>query len=382
MKKELTIAFLMVGLTVGLSSTVTADEEETSVDVEISGVTQLDVRPSSLEYTGANDNDALSPGDARVVSDEGYEHIEVENIGSERIGSIYAQGTMHTEQPFGTLTEGDEDPQHNTGNFVTLSLDTAQDYGFDSELSDVTTMTHLNRVEYYEDNPPTYIQTLDTGDEYDFEDGETTEDVSTEPEVGRFRVGGAEYFFVQFETTSEEVLLIGDAPHTSTVLGTTDFTNDGDNFSEEILETEAGISNVFRVTEQDFVDFNTGGSTYDGQSLIEGRSVVDDSDLDDYDLSDIDAETREYNLYVDTSNGQIIRTRFNVEQQLPDGDSTDETSTGAQEFILDASSESESLQPGQNFPINFGVQVPLGVDENAIEEGTVTVISETYSDSE
>lgn len=389
MKKELTIAILAVGLTIGMASLATAEtlEQETEVDVEISGVTQLDVRPSSLSYTDTEDTDALSPGDARTVSDLGFEHIEVENIGSERIGNIYAQATMHDQQPFGTDTDADGNLVHNTGNFVTMSLETANraSYDFGGELSDVDNMHYLNRVEYVEDNAPTYIQVED-GD-FDYGEGQ---DAVDEADVGRVRVGGAEYFFVVYTLDSDGTYMaIGNAPHTSTVLGTTDFTSDGDGYSvEELDSSDTSVSDLSKISSQRFVTFDTESEDYVGQDLIaDGDALIDPEDDsettgegdDEISASDITAEVRNYNLYYDEEDNFLVRSKFNVLQSAPDEDWTaDEDASGGQEYILEADSISESLQPGDNFPINFGVQVPQGVDQNAIEEGTVTVISETF----
>ena len=366
-------ALLVAVLAVGLAATGAAEEsdEETTVDVEVGSVTELDVRPTSLDYTDSEED--LEPGDMRTESDLEFEHIEVENIGSNEIGNIWTEANMPTEDPF-----GDEEASHNTGNFVTVSLATAQDesYGFGGELSDTEEMHYLNRVEYFEETAPTYIQTLEEGDEY----AGTGDDVNTEPEVGRFRVGGAEYFFVYFETANDQILLIGDAPHTSTDLGTTDFTNEGDDYSEELLtnsDDETEITGVYQVTEQDLVDFDTDSEDFEGQRLIEdGNENFDDLEIDP---EDIDASVREYNLYVDSNDDFVTRTRFNVEQQNPEeNERTALTTSGAQEYFLDASSSSESLQPGENFPINFGVQVPLGVDAGDIDSGSVTVFSEAF----
>lgn len=389
MKKELTVALLAVGLTIGLASSVTAQSsQQTDVDVEISGVTQLDVRPSNLAYTSSGQGDALAPGDSRITSDGGFEHIEVENIGSERIGTIYAQATMPDEQPFGTYTSDPEnDPVHNTGNFVTMSLDLANNggYGFGDELSSADTMHHLNRVEYFEENPPTYIQTIEPSDSNNFD--QTSSEV-TSVDVGRFRVGGADYFFVIYgQGTGDDQILIGNSPHTSTVRGTSDFTNTGSDYSTEALSSAPDTSGVFQVTGQDFVSFNTSDGNYTGQTLIDGgNEQISGTEL----ATNISAEFRSYNLYVVPGQDYITRTRFNVQQQSPGYNSSenegtsnyqfqDESGTGEQEYILQAGTEGEALQPGQNFPINFGVQVPNGVDQTAIEEGTVTVVSDTYN---
>ena len=381
MKKELTIGLLTVALTIGLASTVTAQtlEQQSDVDVEVSGVTQLDVRPSSLAYTGSGQGDALEPGESRTVSDNGYEHIEVENIGSERIGTIYAQATMPTEQPFGTLTQDTStDPVHNTGNFVTMSLDTAQSYSL-SGLSEIDEMHHLNRVEYFEDNYPTYISVDNVDDDYNSTGTNyQVEDVS----VGRFRVGGADYFFAVYEGSSDASLRVGNTPHTSTQLGTTDLSSDGSDYTsyDDLGTLQAG--DAYRVDNQEFVSFDTSASgDYDGSALVsDGSADFSSANISE---SDSDVDVRNYNLWVDPTNGYIVRTKFNVEQQSPDNgadwNSSSQT-TGAQEYIFDAGGTvGNALQPGQNFPIDFGVQVHLGTDQNAIEEGTVTVISDTYN---
>lgn len=384
MKKELTIGLLTVALTVGLASTVTAQtSQDTNVSVDVSGVTQLDVRPSSLSYSNVAGNDnlnALEPGESRTTSDEGFRHIEVENIGSQRIGDIYAQASMPTTQPFGTDATSVDAP-HNTGNFVTMSLDGANNasYNFGSQLSEVEQMHYLNRVEYFEENPPTYIQTESPGNTWEDGAGNTisTDGVS----VGRIRVGAADYFFVVYETdTAGPEVVFGNSPHTPTQRGTTDFTNDGSNYQTiDLSSSETSTSGVYQMNSATFVDFDTSDGNYTGQSVIGGDPLA--SQLSSELETNLSASTRDYNLYFDLNDGFVTRTKFNVQLESPDESYQleDDAGTGAQEYILNANSESEALQPGSNFPINFGVQLPSGVDSNAIEEGTVTVISNTYS---
>ncbi len=387
MKKELTIGLLTVALTIGLASTVTAQDssQETNVTVDVSGVTQLDVRPSSLSYTDVAGNDsleALEPGQSRSTSDGLFSQIEVENIGSERIGNIYGRATMPTQQPFGTDV-ADGGANHSTGNFVTVSLDTANEgrYRLSDVVPNIENPHHLNRVEYFEENPPTYIQT-----ESDTFGGEAVQN----QEVGRFRVGGAEYFFVIYETdASNGTLVIGDTPHTPTEIGTTDFTDGGSDYSTTSLDfsstaTGAG-SNVARVQSQEFVKFNTSSDSYDGEDPLLADGSAEETNYNS--LDDISGTVRTYDLYVSkTSNGigsndgYILRSKFNVAPLAPDEDWTGNSNrgSGALQSFLYAGNENEALQPGENFPIDIGVQVPLGVDQNGIEEGTVTIVSDTF----
>lgn len=387
MRKQLTIGLLAVAITLGMASVTAQGVEETgsqeaNVSVGVSDITAIDVRPSNLDYN------SVTPGEERTSSAGGYEHIEVENIGSARVETIYAQGTMPTEQPFGTDASADTPAQHNTGNFVTMSLEDASGYGI-SGLSGEKTPHYLNRVEYFEENPPTYITTDEQDD--DFNISATSSFEVSNVDVGRFRVGGAEYFFAVYEGGSSQIgLRIGNTPHTSTQLGTTDLSSDGDDYTEYETEQDSDLSggsldgSVYRVSEHDFVSFNTSSdSNFNGDSLIEdGNAFADGADITD--SSNLDgAEKRNYNLYLDTDDGSIIRTKFNVEQQSPDYDSdgpgwqqSDASGTGVQQYILDADgSDSDALQPGENFPINFGIQVPQGVDQNAINDGTVTLIA-------
>lgn len=383
MKKELTIGLLVAALTIGLASTATAQEETSDVDVEVSSDVAIDVRPSALDYTSTDDFDALNPGAERRVSDEGFEHIELENIGSESLDEIYAQATMHDEDAF-----ANPDNDHNTGNFVTVSTETATSESYDiGGLNDFEEHLHVNRVEYYEDNPPTYLSTLEEGDTI-VDDGDADLFDVDDIDVARYRVGGAEYFVVVYSDSNngEVAARIGDTPHTSTELGTVDFTNEGTDYTQEDgLETENPTADVFRITGQDLVSFDE--NEFEGGSLInDGNADLGDSELDEEDDS---TEVREYNLYLDQDFGQTIRTNLNVALDSPQTDeegdpewSLSEETTGAQTYIVDASNdENDALQPGENFPVDIGVQVPLGVDQTTVTPGTVTILASEFEDT-
>lgn len=377
MRKELAAVLFTVALVSGAAAQVTNTENQnTNVTVSVSDVTALDVRPSSLSYTG------ITPGADESSSDNGYEHIELENIGSARIGEIYAQGTMPTTQPFGTDATLDAAP-HNTGNFVTLSLATAnsENTSYDtSGLSGIETPHYLNRVEYFEQEYPTYIDVNDDSDNL------VTSNIDsgiTEVNVGRLRVGGAEYFFAVYETSSDVGIRIGNTPHTSTQLGTTDLTNDGSDYTTYDTggDLTEGDGDVYISGSTQLASFDTTTNEFTGQSLISNGSVDNTGALSD-------VETRTYDLLIDTTNEFVMRTKFNVEPEIPGGFNSSATGgegpsnwdqasnvNKAREYILDAGTQSDAMQPGENFPINFGIQVPQGVDQNAIEDGTVTIFA-------
>ena len=385
MKKELTIGLLTVALTVGLASMASAEDiedQETDVDVTVDTVTQLDVRPSSLSY------EDVAPGSEARSSQNGFEHVDIENIGSTRIREIYAQATMPTDQPFGAT---EDSVLYDTGNFIQLSLETAESQGVSgladsveqASGSDEYVPHYVNRVEYFEENPPEYITVdEDAG-------GDDAEQV-----IGRFREGDVEYFFQLSQdgagdgTENEEMeLRIGRAPHTSTQLGTVDF-EDGDfvAFDEDgDFEQSTGAGDEYMILDERIrlVSFDTDDEDYTGDNLLNDDMTIS-SEAENLDNSRV----TEYDLFIhpqdgDTGNedsAHILRTSYNTEPVSPaelnesgEGSTLDSTEVGsAQQYILDASSAGNQLQPGQNFPVNIGVELPQGVDQNAIENGAVT----------
>lgn len=390
MKRQLALTTFAILLTIGMISTATADEE-TDVTVEVDEEVQLDVKPDNLDFTasGPEEESELSPGEQREISDEGFEHIDINNIGSQRLDNIYAEAETPAEQPFGT--DGDT-VLHNTGNFIALSLETVNTEtfrdGLETGVSGQEDFHLLNRVEFFEDNPPEYIQTQegagDLGD--DQGDGESG-GINVDPEhthVGRIRVGELNYFFVVYEEETTElenpdqvVVAIANTPEAPSEIGTYDFTEDGDDFS--VFEASSSSSDIAIIDQsQEFVN-PVGVDTEDvaGETLREGDEAVDTSSLTG---ESSDYEVRSYNLYNDfNGNGAMHRTRFNVDVESPSGSSYGTNTDQAQEYILDSNgNQDEALQPGENFPVDFAVQVPNGVDAEAVDPGTVTLNAEAF----
>ena len=359
MKKELAVAFLALGMILSIGSAAADKTQDSTVDVNVSKVTQLDVRPSTLSY-GTGDSADLEPGNDLEVSDNGYGALEISNIGSEEIAEVTAEATMPSNQSFGRegISSVGTGEQHDTGNFVTVSTETADDAQYNiptGALAEIPNMTYLNRAEFVEESPPTYIQTNDASDSID-PDSFTTE----EPEVGRFRVGGAEYFFVYYSSGSGDwTLRIGETPHTSTQLGTVDFTNEGTDYVS-YTDGDTDVTSVseggFRVDGHEFVSFDEGDSSFTGQSLLDGDTANATA------VSAVaGTEVRNYNLFLnfaeeELSEHHIVRTSVNTNVNNPVSDNDyGATTSGAQVPIFSTGTEDEQGGERQSFTIDIGV---------------------------
>lgn len=333
-------ALLVAVLAVGLAATGAAEEEEESdVDVTVSSDTAVDVRPTSLDYSG-------EPGDFNSTDADGFTAIELENIGSESIEQIHAEADMPSSNPFGT----GEDDAYNAGNFIKVSTETGSDIEDGVTDSDEDRAFHfLNRLEFAEEDVPSYIQTLD---EEDF-DEEVSADTSG-VDVGRFRAGEEEFFYsIYYEgdgsnacSGDDAEMWVGTDEHTPTDLGTFDFT---DSEAEDVE-----VYDIVNVDGQD--ELGAAGSTVEvGDEEYTVYTYCDDNDEDP---------------------GHTIRTRFNVEVTSPVIDSTideNDDEIGPSRYVLNT--QNEPLEPGASFPLDIGVEVPLGVAEGDMEQGTVTVLA-------
>jgi len=390
-------------------------EQKTDVSVTVDSQTQLDVRPSFLSYS------SVAPGEMKETSDneQGFSTIVAENIGSQRIKKITAESTMPRTNPFGDVLTGsstsDYEQTHDTGNFIQLGVQSANDLTSvtDEVASQVNSNDayngypphYVNRVEFFEENYPDYIEVDSTGT--------FGEDFL----VGRIREGDVEYFIeVKLDDTSDPVVSevrIGSAPHTSTQLGTTDFrssSNGGTETGEVIVIDSSTISDDSGNSNYDVLDnalrlvsFNTEAesTSYSGESLLQAGTsgslateVASGVTLGDYD----NAKVTEYSLFIHPQNNTVsvdgsdveevphmFRTRFGEdidspsEQKTTGTFSTIGTVASGQEPIFSGSNTEDQLQPGQNFPIDVGIELPQGVDQAAITEGSVTLFATTGS---
>ena len=357
------------------------------------------MRPSQLSY-----ND-VAPGELEQVSSngQGFEHVTVENIGSERISTITAEATMPEGNPFGNRLESDGTftQTHDTGNFIQLGLSTANTLADSSSglaTSTLATSTntedsysgfgphYVNRVEFFEENPPEYINPASTENSF---------------HIGRFREGDVEYFFqVNYNPSASDPsvnkIIIGGAPHTATQLGTTDFTSDGAD-KDELVTINSVSTDGTQSDAYDYVDnairlvsFNTSEASYDGSALIQSGSTGSlASEATSSATGLAGSKVTEYGVFVapeEIDNGanpndpaHIYRTRYGQGISSPTGNTTATSTTSGQVPLFDSGTEENQLQPGQNFPINIGVELPQGVDAQAIEEGSVSFFATTGS---
>jgi hypothetical protein len=391
MNDKITFAVLAASVLM-IMGTATA-QQKSDVNVTVGEDVQLDVRPSTLSY--GEDSNALEPGDNETVSDEGFEQIELSNIGSQEIGNIYAEATMPSNRTFGAtgLNTGE---RFDTGNFITVSTEEAQGSEYDltdGAIANLNDPHFLNRVEYASQTPPSYLSTesAEEGDSVDVAGSFTI----AETEVGRFRVGGAEYFWVMYlgtedgtGGTNDWLLRIGETPHTSDSLGTVDFTNEGTDYvsiADDATDTDTTNpgESAARIDSVDLVSFDTSASgNYSGQTLLDGQSAVGSTTLNEV----AGTQVRDYNLYLDFASSEdtedyILRTSVNTHPNDPVSDLDIETAqtSGDMAPIFSSSNEDEKLQPGQSFPLDIGVQLPLGVAQDRITEGKVSVTASASS---
>lgn len=347
-KKALTVGLISAFLVISMTSMAVAQddpEESSDTTVEVSSDVALDVRPTDLSYTG------VEPGSVSAVSDQDFTAIELENIGSEDIGQISAETTMPSAEPFAT----GEALSYDSGNFIQFSTDTVSDQDRLTEIREVRDFHYANRVDYHEDPEPSYIQNLEGED---INDALATDFNEPEASVGRFRSGEQEYFYVVYfdagesrcngaGTTGDSELWVGTDAHDPTTLGTFDFTDD------EVDDIEAApISDLEESDEYGIVtNIDLGAESYNALTYCDG--TVDTGDQ-----------------------GHVVRPKINVEVENPEtGTVTGEILDGTQDYLLDVSTEDNSLRPGQSFPLDLRVQVPLGVAQGQVEVGTLTVLA-------
>lgn len=351
------------------------DEEGTDVTVEVDELTRIDVRPNDLDYT-----DNIEVGELIEEDDSDYQHLELSNTGSVPIEEIHAEATYPTQNPFGT----GEPSNYDAGNFVTLHTELAQDaeYSDDLNIEGVDDPHVVNRMEWAEDTAPTFIET-EEAEEVETEDDETTS--LTETEIGRIREGNLEYYWVlQHDGTNADdwVLRIGDAPHTPQSEGTTDFRNDPQRTEQSYTEyTNVGTENddgdniddnYQNINDHEVIWFDTEAETY-GDIVDSGVATCSNGQ---------DCQERAYDLFVygddtdvEENPGHMMRTRFNINPNLvhSDYDDVGRTTGAALDPIQSSDSESNPLEPGENFPVEVGIHVPLGVPSDAgLQSGEVT----------
>jgi hypothetical protein len=358
MKKKIAITVLALGMAMSMTSvTAQADStQNTTVNVTVGSVTSLDVRPTELSYG------SLDPGNQKNSSEDGYTGVEVENIGSNNISDIWAEASQPTTDPFGTGTSD----AYDAGNFIQISTETAKNGDYTSEpwsasvaSTDATRLHYVNRVEFSDVPTPTYIDTLNSGqeDQLDYTSGGITSN-SLESTVGRFREGDEWYFYtVYFEGTcsssSEAELWVGNDPHRPTELGTTDFT-DTSNVDTYDIQSTSGSNNYGVTNSTVSLDVSTYDSPLNYDVFTYCGTGTSDSE----------------------SNYNTIRTKFNTDLTAEAEGADVGTANNAAEDILSADGPASNLNPGSYFPLDVSVQLPQGVVNDDITGGELTLLAQ------
>jgi hypothetical protein len=367
MKKTIAIAFLAAGMAMSIASVGAQDAEDAEVNVSVSGTTTLDVRPTELSYSG------LEPGDranGTELEANNYSTIEVENIGSRNISDVWAEASHAESDPFGTGTAA----AYDAGNFIQISTETANGNEYDSAQwsadatlagSDAERFHYVNRVEFTDYPTPTYIETLEAGEEGQLQKSTTNiGSDNLDSHVGRFREGDEWYFYtVYFDgsnnactAASEGELWVGKDKHTPTTLGTTDFTNPN---NVDVYDIESDDSGEYAVTNN---------SVSYGVTNLEGTT-----------------ETLNYDVFMHCDgssesarqNSHTFRTKFNTAPNatvLQDsGYSLGTSSNGDAENLIAAGAPSRNLNPGAYFPVDVTVTLPQGVVNQDINGGELQI---------
>jgi hypothetical protein len=313
-------------------------------------VTQVDVRPTELSYSG------LQPGDEATATDEAnnYSAIEVENIGSSTIQEVWAETSQITTDPFATGSASNYD----AGNFVSLSTAsaTSSTYSGESWQTAVASSTseyfhYVNRIEFVDTPAPTYIDTTTDSDAVNF--GLNGNLVSN---VGRFREGDKWYFYTIYHDDDSAncqdsaELWVGTDPHTPTTLGTTDFTNATSNAEVDRYSISPANDNV--------------GVADSGVNLNANLTYPD---------------VYTYCNTGDVDSGYTARSRFNTDPDLDPNSANITESSSSTTPIFDASASGETLDPGAHFPVDVTVQLPQGVVDEDITGGTLTLLAQAGS---
>ncbi|MDG5761319.1 hypothetical protein QA600_18475 [Natronococcus sp. A-GB1] len=367
MKKTLHIAVVLalaVGMMAAFGAAEDDDSESTDVEVTIAEQTAVDVKPDQLTYSDMEPGmDPTSPSDV-PDSDRNFTAVEIENIGSTHIDRIWAETSYPASNPFGT---GDAEA-YDAGNFIQVRVPDI-DAGTNPLVeADQNQFHFVNRIEFLDelDDAPSYIQV----DPADFDEQDDTQ------YVGRIRAGEYEWFFVVNDNNDDQCVQgevrVGNTPHTPTELGTYDFT-DGNNGANDASETNGWTS----LSVEELAGASHGAAASRLRLSFADEGATNDGDTDrayglltscDDNLPHVVANT--YNSFWEVSS----ELGDNMDLTEPEVDTDLEDAVSGVEDILDASTAGEALAPGQSFALDTTVEVPQGVAQGSVEEGTLTIL--------
>lgn len=326
MKKAFSVLGLLAiitGMTVSAAAQFSPSDnasDNSTVNVQVESQVAVDISPDQLNY---NNDSGIIPGESERFTAEGFGSVEIENIGSANISSVWLNASQPDDNPFGTGVS----TQYDAGNFVMVnSTDeiTGQapvDSGF----------TYVNRKEFNESNDLSYISTPN----------ETWR-------VGRFKSGDQEHFWAvaadtngNCDSDATDPFRVGQEAHNVTTTGSVDFVS----------------------------------GNYDTYTL----SSVTGADSNQYVASEVNitlpsGTTRNYDVVVNCGDPfYVSRTQYNAQLEGLTNLVNDGTET---EFILNGSTAGGEarLQPGEHFEVETQVEIPQGVASGSVTPGRLRVI--------
>lgn len=348
----LTAAIILTAIIIGSASASAltyGTNKSTDVNVTITSEVALDVEPKTLQYSG------VSIGTQVVETDRQFRGVTIENTGSEYIDKIWANASVPNSRPFGSGLPS----AYDAGNFLQIKPNLSESSVSGAAVSDYF---FVNRKEFKvpDSELPAYIVAPE--DQVTIpQTGTTVAAESGEIHTGRFRRGSEELWFIigTDETdggdddcdgvTENAFMRIANVSATSSRLGTVDFTDDGPSdgipqYDEYNIEENTGSSIYGQTDAQVDFTYNNKELTYDVLTHCSGSTTMD-----------------------------TIRTRFAVDP----ADTSDMVSQGyTTEFIVNAgNTASNMLLPGSTFPLETAIQVPTGVAEGEVSQGTLTLFA-------
>ena len=362
MKTKATVSALLLFVAAvmmsGSAMAATSDASESStVNVTVASTIALDVKPDSLVYSNAE------VGSQNQSSDGNFQAIDIENTGSEYIDQIWLNTTAPDTDPFGSGSASNYD----AGNFIQVKVPSGQDVGglitesnwhFVNRKEYTMTKndsTNLDSTTYVEQDIPSYLE-VPVDVQYANPNGTTFS--ATQIEVGAIDVGSEQFYFVIPHTQSgtcdgggNAFVRVANVSQTDARLGTNDFSPDASNPNYRDYDLETVTGSNYGITE-------AAGSGGVSLNMSDGTNRKYDM------MVNCDETTHKPNSYV---------LNYNV-NALGANDVSGSSGAGtANDFVLDTSSASEMLYPGDAVTLETAIMVPAGVVEGSVGQGKLRV---------
>lgn len=323
----LTLTILSLFLIIGTSITAAQDETESDLTVEIEEETIIDIQPDDLNY--GTEGNPIPPGDIGGPDEEQEDtgSLFIENLGSVDITNIWYETSSATDMvddPF--LGTGTNDPS----NFIALGRN-EDDLETDGEYN----AQFVDRKEYVMDETDT-----DSFIFIDVEDGWN---------LGRFKITNQEFFYAIEEVADgtnpdgvgfrmAETPRVVDTEGTGGQTGTTDFTNDGNDYQDLSLSADGVVQVEIQSTDPD-------GS----EPIDPAVNYCASADFDDGDEAPASVRFIQWNPKV----------------------------PGCEANGAEYGNEGTNLAPGDILTQDIRVFVPFGVPADDPLDGTLTILAES-----